>query len=102
TIVAWGSDGYGQAEVPSGLSDAVGILAAWNYSLALRSNGTVVGWGINDSGQIAIPGGLANVSKLSGSLGYCLALKTDGTVVSWGFPPASPGGLSGVTALAAG
>jgi len=78
------------------------IVAAGNYSLALKSNGTVVAWGVNDSGQTNVPGGLNNVVAIAGNLGYCLALKNDGTVVAWGAAPSVPGGLNGVIAIAAG
>jgi len=39
----WGSDTFGQAEVPLGLSGVNSVLAVWNYSL-LKNDGTVVAW----------------------------------------------------------
>jgi alpha-tubulin suppressor-like RCC1 family protein len=102
TVRAWGSDIYGQCDVPSGLSNVVAVLASWNYSLALRRDGTTVAWGADDAGQAEVPSGLNGVTALSGNMEYCLALKNDGTVVSWGKAPNQPDGLINIKAIAAG
>jgi hypothetical protein len=88
--------------VPSGLSNVVAVLAAWNYSLALRANGTVVAWGSDEAGQTEVPAGLSNVTSIAGNMDYCLALKNDGTVVAWGRAPVPPAGLSNLKRIAAG
>jgi len=51
TVVGWGLYGFGQINIPAGLSDVTAIAAGDSHSLALKSDGTVVGWGNNDSGQ---------------------------------------------------
>jgi hypothetical protein len=77
-------------------------VAAWNYSLALKNNGTVVAWGVNDLGQTSVPGGLSTVAAIAGNQTYCLALRSNGTVTAWGAAPTVPGGLTGVVGIAAG
>ncbi len=88
--------------MPAGASPASAVLARWNYSAAVKSDGTVVAWGGNDAGQTAVPAGLSGVTAVAGNIDYCLALISDGSVVGWGNYPTPPIGLSGVRALAAG
>jgi hypothetical protein len=40
-VVAWGDNGYGQTNVPSGMSNVVAIAAGGDYSLALMGQPTV-------------------------------------------------------------
>lgn len=84
TVVAWGSNSYGQATVPAGLTDVVAIAAAGFYNLALRSDGTVVAWGNNISGQTTVPTGLTDVVAIAAGVNHSLAVRSDGTVVAWG------------------
>ena len=122
TVVALGSypDG-GSVTVPSGLIGVTAIAAGDVHALALLSNGTVVAWGDNNAGETTVPSGLTGViaiaaggyyygdSEIDADLnegGHSVALKNDGTVVAWGQnasgQAAVPGGLTGVTAIAAG
>lgn len=105
-VRAWGSTGYGQANVPAGLSDVLAVSAGGSHSLALKRDGTVVAWGYNGNGQTTVPAGLADVVAISAGANNSMALKSDGTVVAWGqnqFGQCDvPAGLSGVVALAAG
>lgn len=105
-VVAWGSNNYGQINVPAGLWDVTALAAGRWYSLALKGDGTVVGWGGNVHGQINIPAGLSNVTALTAGYYHNLALKGDGTVASWGYniygQTNVPAGLTNVTAVAAG
>ncbi len=78
------------------------IAAGFNYTLALRDNGTVAGWGFNANGETTVPPGLSGVTAIATSSNHSLALKSDGTVVAWGDQATVPAGLSEVTAIAAG
>jgi hypothetical protein len=105
TVVAWGSNQYGQTSVPTGLN-AVAIAAGHYHTVALKTDGTVVAWGRNDFGQTSVPVGLSGVTAVAAGADHCLALKSDGTLVGWGnnsygqrTPPA---GLSTVVSIAAG
>ena len=111
SVVAWGDNAFGQATVPSGLSNVSMISAGRNHTLALRSNGTVVAWGDDRQGQSTVRADLqnpatANVVQVSGGRTSSVALQSDGTIVYMGTTPngsgATPAGLSGVIAIAAG
>jgi hypothetical protein len=83
-VVGWGSNDFGQATVPNGLSNVTAIAAGAFHGLALEQDGTVVAWGRNDSGQSAVPFGLSNVIAIAAGYDHSLALKRDGSVVGWG------------------
>ena len=106
TVVAWGSNAYGQSTPPATLSGVVDVAAGARHTLALKSDGTVVAWGANDLGQTVVPAGLNEVVAISTQMNHSLALKGDGTVVAWGANNGGqcnvPQGLSGVVAVAAG
>lgn len=106
TVVAWGSDSFGQSTVPEGPNNVMAVSAGFNYSLALKSDGTVVAWGVNDSGQCDVPEGLNSVVAIAAGALHSLALKSDGTVVAWGANSDGqcnvPEGLNNVTAIANG
>ena len=65
TVVAWGSDYFGQARVPAGLTGVTAIAAGGSHSLALRADGTVVAWGVNRFGQTRVPAGLTGVTAIA-------------------------------------
>ena len=64
TVLAWGTSSYGQATVPAGLENVIAVSAGWDFSTALRRDGTVVAWGRNDSNQSAVPAGLGGVAHM--------------------------------------
>ena len=102
TVAAWGANGYGQANVPSGLNKVVAVAAAETQCLALRADGTVVAWGNNSHGETTVPAGLHQVVAIAGGYGFSLALKADGTVIKWGSNgTVPPSNLSNVVAIAA-
>jgi hypothetical protein len=106
TVVAWGSDAFGQTDVPADLTNAVAISAGIEHSLALRTDGTVAVWGAGEYNQTNVPPGLQDVVAISTRGYHNLALKADGTVVAWGLDNDGqseiPPDLSGVVAVAAG
>ena len=75
TVVAWGWNVFKQCDVPSGLTDVVGISAGSCHSLALKKNGTVVAWGYNDRNQRDVPSGLTDVVGIAAAENHSLALK---------------------------
>jgi hypothetical protein len=106
TVVAWGSNSYGETTVPAGLNGVTAISAGVYHNLALKSDGTVVAWGFNGDGAATVPGGLTGVTAIAAGGWHSMALKGDGTVVAWGRgvegQTSVPEGLSDVTAIAAG
>ena len=121
-LVSWGHNGYGQADLPSGLTNVAAVAAGHYHSLALKNNGTVAAWGAGTSyagtsphfGQSAVPATLSNVTSVAAGYYHSLALRADGTVAAWGASSNSPGTspnygqalvpglLSNVTAVAGG
>ena len=105
-VSAWGSNLEEQTAVPAGLSNVVAIAAGFDFSLALRANGSLAAWGANYLGQTNIPAGLNDVVAIAAGNYHSLALRANGTVVGWGAnsdgATNSPPGLSNVVAVAAG
>ncbi len=100
-IAVWGSNTYGQINLPPGLTNVVEIAAGAYHSVALRADGTVVAWGYNSTGQTNVPAGLSNVVAIAAGAFHNLALKSDGTVLAWGDQSTVPAGLTNVVAIAA-
>jgi alpha-tubulin suppressor-like RCC1 family protein len=110
TAVSWGSGmtnsgewpDYGQAIVPSGLSNVVSLSSGAYHCVALKNDGNVVSWGWISE----VPTGLSNVIAVAAGGIHNLALKSDGTIVAWGENWAGqtnvPVGLGNVTQIAAG
>ncbi|MGD0247625.1 MAG: fibronectin type III domain-containing protein [Candidatus Limnocylindrales bacterium] len=106
TVMAWGYNSAGQANVPAGLTNVVAVAGGFAHSVALKSDGTVVAWGANTLGQLNVPPGLNHVIAISAGAFFTLALKSDGTIVAWGSNTTGqttvPAGTSHVTAIDAG
>jgi hypothetical protein len=106
TVVGWGSNYFGEASPPAGLTGVTAIAANGSRSLALKGDGTVVAWGSNWGGYSSPPTGLTGVIAIAASHFHSLALKSDGTVVGWGGADGGdvaarpPTELTGVTAIA--
>src|SRR5262249_59248818 len=74
TVMAWGTNDFGQSDVPLGLSNVVKIAAGLYHNLALKADGTVVSWGRTNAGQTSVPPGLANVVAVAGGIAHSLVL----------------------------
>ncbi|EEF60041.1 LamG-like jellyroll fold domain-containing protein [Pedosphaera parvula] len=105
-VKAWGDGSLGQTNIPSGLTNAIGISAGANHGLALKSDGTVTAWGYNSFNQTNVPASLTNVVQVSGGIQHSLALDNSGTVSAWGDGTLGqttiPNGLTNVIEVAAG
>ena len=86
SVVAWGSNGVGQCNVPpapTGLTYTA-LAAGWVHTLALRSDGLIAACGYNVSGQCNVPPlpvGLAYVAITAGD-SHSAALRSDGSIVA--------------------
>jgi hypothetical protein len=102
TVVAWGWDNDGQANVPADLANVIAISAGSLQSMALTADGTVLTWGEQET----MPNGLTNIIAIAAGGEHDLAVQSDGTVVAWGDNTYGqtnvPPGLSHVVAVAAG
>jgi len=106
TVTAWGSNQYGQTNVPAGLSNVVAIAAGGYHNLALKADSSVVAWGRNLEHQTNVPPDLGCVVAITAGGYHSLALQSNGTVVAWGLNVYNqtnvPAGLTNVIAIAAG
>jgi len=72
-LVVWGSNFFGQGNIPSGAYNILGISAYGNYTLARRNDGAVFAWG-DLTGSVAPPTGLSNVVAVAAGNQHALAL----------------------------
>jgi len=104
-VFATGEAYYGVLNVPTNLTDAIGIAAGGYTSLAIKPDGTVAMWG-ELAQNVSVPAGLTNVVEVDCGQFTAMALRADGTVVAWGSGSQGiesvPAGLSGVVAIATG
>jgi len=94
TVVGWGANRYGQATgIPTPLfpsqstgtvmiagqvlTNVAAIAAGFEYSVAVKKDGTVVTWGHPLGMQIAPPAGLSNVTAIAAGYDFCLAITTN-------------------------
>ena len=96
TVVVWGSDLYGQTNIPAGLTNAIAIAAGMDHCLALRTDGTVVAWGDNGFSETNVPTGLSNVVAIAAGGHDSVAVTANGLVTNWGAISNLPTGLTNV------
>lgn len=103
-VVAWGENGYGETNVPSRLTNVVGVAGSGHHTLVLKSDGTVAAWGYDGVGETVVPPGVSNIVGVAAAGSHSLALRADGTIMAWGAFEGTnvPPGLGGVIAIAAG
>ncbi|MFM7259333.1 MAG: dockerin type I domain-containing protein [bacterium] len=84
-IVAWGYNGSGQTNAPTGAFRAVAVGGHFftGYSLGIRPNGSIVGWGSQAFGIVGgIPAG--NFIDVAACIAGACGLRADGSLVWWG------------------
>jgi alpha-tubulin suppressor-like RCC1 family protein len=84
-VVAWGSNGSKQCNVPTPNTGFVAISAGVGHSLGLKSDGSIVGWGIDLYGICsAVPAPNRDFVAVAAGERHSLGLKSDGSIVAWG------------------
>jgi hypothetical protein len=84
SLVAWGSDSYGQVSNTPTESDFVAIGAGYYHNVALKSNGSVVAWGRDNYGQVSSAPTDPDFIAVAAGGYHCLALKSNNSIFSWG------------------
>ena len=107
TVLAWGSNNYGQCTIPDDAQFGVSAIAGGRAHTVALKGGAVLAWGYNGDGQCTIPANAnSGVSAIASGGLHTIALK-GGAVLAWGYneygqctiPTAAQ---SGVTAIAGG
>ena len=75
SIVAWGTNDYGQLDVPEPNADFVAIAAGAFHGLGLKADGTVVAWGRNDTGACNVPGPNTNFIVVGSGVYHSLGIR---------------------------
>jgi hypothetical protein len=89
-VVGFGSNGSGQATVPSGYGKAKDVGVGVSHSVIVKDDGTVLTWGTSTQNNAHItPAALTNpdtakVKAIFTNYQINYALKEDGTLVRWG------------------
>jgi alpha-tubulin suppressor-like RCC1 family protein len=97
-VVAWGQSSSGQTIFNRlTLTNTTVVSAGYNYSLALKSDGTVFSWG----GISTLPAANSNLTAIAAGYSQSLALRSNGTVVAWGSGtlPVAPADLTNAAAI---
>ena len=85
-LTTWGVNEYGQAAVPGGLINVVGMGGGTDHSIALRTDGTVTVWGGGGYGETnPLTASLAGIASVASGNRHNFALREDGTLVAWGW-----------------
>jgi hypothetical protein len=90
TVTVWGDNTYGQADVPTAVSNVVRVGAGANHCTALLADGRVMSWGITnadrylDWGQSHAPTNITNAVSIAVGGDHNLALLRDGAIAGWG------------------
>jgi hypothetical protein len=83
-VIAWGDNGFKQAQVPKGLKRVKSMAGGGSHTVVLMMDGTLSAWGSNSSNQAKPPFGLKSITEVAAGLDHSLALKSDGSVIAWG------------------
>jgi hypothetical protein len=85
SVVAWGSNIYGQCNVPAPNSDFVAVAGGGYRSLGLKADASIVAWGSPYYGQCNVPAPNSGFVAVVAGWGHSLGLKADGSIVPWGY-----------------
>ncbi len=105
TIVAWGSAGAVQLQVPDLPRPAITAAAGEAHGVGVLDDGSVVAWGDGAWGATEVPDDLPPISAVAAGDGFCVALGEDGSIHAWGrndegqaSPPGDPVPATAVSA----
>ncbi|MBX3231757.1 MAG: hypothetical protein KIT84_42700 [Labilithrix sp.] len=81
-VTCWGSDLYGQTEVPANLK-AKAVAAGGIFSCAIRLDGSITCWGGGSVGQLDAPAGRFTTLTAGGA--FACAIRESGELACWGY-----------------
>ena len=83
-LVCWGSNYYGQCDVPPDLGPVMTVAAGLNHTCAVKANGDIVLFGNNWYGQCDVPPDLGPVAAMAAGGFHTCAVKANGDLVCFG------------------
>jgi len=83
-VDCWGSNDYGQIDVPDNLGKVTQISAGGDHTCALNDEGLLDCWGYNDYGQTDVPDNLGKITQISAGVNHTCVLNDRGLVDCWG------------------
>ena len=106
SLVAWGSNGNGELNIPAPNAGFVSVAGGGAHSLGLKDDGSIVAWGGNGDGQCDVPAPNTGFTAVAAGASHSLGLLADGSIVAWGNNVYGqcdvPAPNTGFTAIAAG
>jgi len=90
TVIPLGTDGFGQASVPTDLGPVIDIAVGQAHVVALQKDGSVRCWGWNCCGQTDVPANLEPVIDVTAGFNSTAVILEDGRVRCWGSTDADP------------
>jgi len=106
SIVVWGSQTYGQWNIPAPNCDFIAVARGNEHCLGLKASGSIVAWGRNSEGQCNVPAPNSGFVAIAAGIYHSLGLKSSGSIVAWGYNTSSqcsvPAPNSGFIAMAGG
>jgi O-glycosyl hydrolase len=83
-VIVWGSNSYGQCNVPD-LNVAIkAVSGGFYHNLGLKQNGSITCWGTNTYGLCDVPSPNSDFNAISAGFYHNLGLKLNGSIVGWG------------------
>jgi hypothetical protein len=84
SIAAWGSNKYGESNVPYLNADFIAVAAGARHCLGLKQDGSIAAWGSNEFGQCNIPSPNTGFVAIAAGTYHSLGVKQNGSIVAWG------------------
>ncbi len=85
SILAWGSNNYGQCNLPSPNENFLTVAGGQYHSLALKQDGSVLVFGDTGDNKGAIPSPNSGFQAISAGGNHSLAIRqSDGSIAAWG------------------
>jgi hypothetical protein len=85
SILAWGSNAFGQCNVPEPNESFVDLSGGSGHTLGLKADGAVLAWGVNADGQCNVPAPNEGFVAVAAGSYHSLGLREDGSIEAWGW-----------------
>jgi len=84
TLSCWGSNQYGQLDIPADLGPVRAVSAGSNHTCAIKVSSEVKCWGSNEFGQAETPPNLGSVAQVSAGGDHTCVVDNSSKIICWG------------------